>query len=349
MNRNIKLIAAALVVSTTFCATLALAQTAAPSGAKTSVKTGTADWQSRAKAAIAGTLHNYCYRYKQYKLTDDQKAKAEKVLIAQYKDLMDFDKTRGPKIKAIDDQIAGVNKKIDELNKEIAALARQKAVYSKARAELRLDHKAELDNVLTEQQRIAITVNYLKSRTVGRHWGGFSEAQKAKLTEQFEAAALKVIQAGPAESEKVLYAVRKEMQSVVGKLLTPDIRQAGETKHLADSTVRAFYRIKLTDSQKDQIRQLCDKAIKRKAELYAQYKQLDKDRDAVRKSMYQYSSSDYYRKLRKEISEKILTEEQRKAGSSRSSRRKSGSSSSRRSSSGGSSRKTTKPATKTTK
>jgi hypothetical protein len=354
MNSNMKLVAAGLVAGVVFCAALAPAQTKAPSGAKTTVKTGTVDWRTRAKAAIQETLRKYIYRYKP---ADDQKAKLEKVLLAQYKDLMDHDKIHTPKIKTADEKIAEANEKIAVLQKgiaskvavlqeEITALKKQKTVYSKGRAELLLDHKAELDNVFTEQQRIANIAEYLRQYTAYRYWSGFSKAQQADLKEQFEAAALKVIQAGPEKSDEVYSAVRKEMRAVVSKLATPEVRQAGEAKYLNDNTIRAFYRIKLTDSQKDQIRQLCDKAIKRKAALYAQYKQLDKDRDAVRKSMYQFSSSDYYRKLRKEVSENILTEEQRKAASSRSSRYRSRSSSRKRPS-GSSSRKTTKPAAKT--
>ena len=342
---NIKLIAAALVVSTTFFATFALAQTQAPARATPAAKTQTGDWQSRAKAAIAPTLQKYRY---QYKLAADQQAKLEKVLIAQYKDVMDFDKIRAAKIKAVDDQIAAVNEKVEVLNKEIAALEKNKAVYSKERAELLLDHKAELNNVFTEQQRVAYVLDYLKNSTVHRYWGGFSEAQQAKLTEQFEAAALKVVQAAPGEADKVFSAVCKELRGAVGKLVTPEVRQAGEIKYMTDGAIRAFYRIKLTDSQKDQIRELCGKAAKRKGELEAQFRQLDKDRDAVRKSMHQYSTSDYYRKIRKEISEKILTEEQRKAGSSRSSRSRSGSSSRKRSG-GSSTKKPTRPAAKTPK
>jgi len=330
MNSNIrrtKWIAGALVVSAVFCGTFSLAQAKTPVRAKTTAKTDTGDPQARAKAAIAPTLMKYTY---QYKPAADQKAKLEKVLLAQYKDRMDHDKIHAPKIKVVDDQIAAVNEKVAVLQKkiaeiqkqEIAPLNKQKAVYSKARAEMLLDHKAELNNVFSEQQRIAYLADYLKKYTAYRYWGGFSEAQKAKLTEQFEAAALKIIQAGPEKSDTVLSAVRKEMQSDVSKLATPEIRRTGETKHLSDGTIRAFYRIKLTDSQKDQIQELCDKAVKHKTELYAQYKQLDKDRGAVRKAMYRYSTSDYYRQLRKEVSEKILTEEQRKATSPRKSSRR---------------------------
>ena len=335
MNRNIKCVAVALVVIATFCATFALAQTTA----KPPEKTEADDWMTRAKAAIASTLTKYVYRYKS---SDDQKAKLEKVLIAQYKDVMDHDKVYAPKVKVVDDKIA-------VLQKEIASLEKQKAVYSDKRAELLVDHKAELNNVFTEQQRIAITVDYLKNSTAYRYWGGFSEAQQANLTEQFEAAAMKVIQAGPEESDNVLIAVRRELQKSVGELATPEVRQAGETKYMVDSTIRAFYRVKLTDGQKDKIRELCEQSIKRKSELYAQYKQLDEDRDAIRKSMYKFGTSDYLRKIRADVSEKVLTEEQRKAGSSRSSKSRSSS----RRPSGGSSRKpgqkTTRPPTKTPK
>ena len=330
MNSNIrrtKWIAGALVVSAAFCGTLALAQAKTPVRAKTTAKTDTGDPQARAKAAIQETFQKYTYRYKP---AADQKAKLEKVLLAQYKDRMDHDKIHAPKIKAVDEKIAAVNEKVAVLQKkiaeiqkqEIAPLNKQKAVYSKAHAEMLLDHKAELNNVFSEQQRIAYLADYLRNYTAYRYWGGFSEAQKAKLTKQFEAAALKIIQAGPEKSDTVLSAVRKELQSDVSKLATPEIRRTGETKYLSDGTIRAFYRIKLTDSQKDQIQELCDKAVKHKAELYAQYKQLDKDRDAVRKAMYRYSTSDYYRQLRKEVSEKILTEEQRKATSPRKSSRR---------------------------
>jgi len=263
MNRNIKntkLIAAAIVVSMSFCGMLALAQTKAPTGAKTAAKTDTGDWQTRAKAAIARTLAKYTY---QYKPAADQKAKLEKVLLAQYKDLMDHDKIHTPKIKTVDEKIAAVNEKVDVLQKgiakkvaalqeEIAALKKQKAVYSNRRAELLLDHKAELDNVFTEQQRVASIANYLRQYTAYRYWNGFSKARQAELKEQFEAAALKVIQAGPEKSDEVYSAVRREMRAVVSKLATPEVRRAGEAKYLNDSTVRAFYRIKLTDSQKDQ-------------------------------------------------------------------------------------------------
>jgi len=260
-----------------------------------------------------------------YKGTDEQKAKLEKVLLAQEKDLADHDKVYAPKIKAVDDKIAALQKEID-------ALKTGKAEYTDKRAELLLDHKAEINNVFSAEQRIKGLAEYLRNTAFYRYWAGLSEAQQKEANAKLQAAALKVVMAKPDESEKVFSAQRREMQKVASEMVTPEIRQAGEADYATQSTIRAFYRIKLSDDQKAQIRAMCDKAAKEKGDLYAKYRQLDKDRDAIRKSMYKFSTSDYYRKLRAEVTEKVLTEEQRKAGASRSSRRKSSTGSGRTSS-----------------
>jgi hypothetical protein len=311
MNRNINWMVLAIVAVATFSSTPAFAQTAAPRAAKTPAKSAAADdWLTRAKAAIMPTFTKLTYRYKP---ADEQKAKLEKVLIAQYKDLQDHDKVSAPKIKEFDEQIATLQKEIDAINK-------RKSVYTGKRVEIKLDHKAELDSVFTEKQRVDYLVNGLKSGTTYRYWSGFSAEQQASLIKQFEAAALKVIQAGPEESDKVYSAVRRELYGVVQNLLTPEVRRAGEAKYTSDSVMRSFYRIKLTDAQKEQVRELCDKEAKQRSELSEKYRQLDKDRDALRKSMYQNGTTASRNKIYAEISEKVLTEEQRKAIKSRSSR-----------------------------
>jgi len=88
--------------------------------------------------------------------------------------------------------------------------------------------------------------------------------------------------------------------------------QARAKAAIAPTLMKYTYRYKPAADQKAKLEKV----------LLAQYRQLDKDRDAVRKAMYRYSTSDYYRKLRKEVSEKILTEEQRKATSPRKSSRR---------------------------
>jgi len=273
-------------------------------------------------------LMRYVYYYKP---TDEQKAKLEKVLTAQQKDLDDFDKTRGAKIKAIDDQIAGVNKKIGELKKEIAALEKHKAVHTNERAELLIDHKAEIENVFTQEQKVTAIVNRIKAESAYRYWAGLPEDIQAALTEKFEAAALKVIQADPAESDGVLRQVRRDMYELVKKTLKPEHRQAGEAKYLLNSTLRRFYRIKLTDEQVARVRELCEKAAKRKAEVYEQYRKIGRDRDTVRKAMQEFGSRAYYYKISDEVTKNILTQEQRSQSRSRRSSRSRGKSSTGRS------------------
>ena len=335
MNMNVKWTAVLLVAVVVLCVRLAWAQAAAP--AKPEVKAEAEDWTVRAKEQIRLTLSKYAY---QYKPSDEQKAELEKTLLAQYKDLMDHDKVYKPKAKVIDDKIA-------ELQKEIGILKKQKAVYTDKRAELLIDHKAELNNVFTRKQRIDYLVKYFKGYTVYRYWGGLTEAQQAAVTGKFEETALKIVEAPAEKQDDIMYAERRAIMSEIQKLLTPEAKQAGETKYMTDSIVRAYYRVKLTDQQKAKIRELCEAEAKKKTELYAQYRQLDKDRDAIRKAMYKFGSSESQRKMRAEVSEKILTEEQRKALSSRSSRTRRSSSSR-----GGSSRrssKTPKPAPDRTK
>jgi hypothetical protein len=299
MHRNtIKRSGVSLVLVTVFLATLASSAPPAPPAKKSSAARA-----PRARTAVNYTLYKYI---RMYKPTDDQKAKLEKVLLVQKKDLADHDKIYAPKIKTVDDNIA-------VLQKEIDALKAEKSAFSAKRAELLLDHKAELNNVFTREQRIASLTAYLRSTLVYRYWGGLSETQQKDLTTKFEAAALAVVQAKPEESEGVMSAQRRELQKVVSEIITPQVRRAGETKYMTDSTIRAFYRVKLTDDQKAQIQALCDKNAKQKSELYAQYRQLDKDRDAIRKAMYKFGTSDSIRKMRTEVTENILTEEQRKA------------------------------------
>jgi len=301
--KNAKRIAVTLLVSAVVCGTFAKAQTAKPAKP--------VDWRARAKEAIKESMYKYVHYYKP---GNEQKAKLEKVLIAQYKDLLDFDKTRGPKIKEIDEKIAGVNKKIDELKKEIAALEKQKAVHANERAELRIDHKAEINNVFSEQQRLDYLTDYIRRYSAYHHWAGIPKDVQDQLTEQFQAAAKRVIDADPAKSDEVLKTEYRKMREVVKKTITPEHRKAGEVQYLMGSTMRKFNRLKLTESQLAQVRELCEKAAKRKAELYTRYRQIDKDRAAIRSSLSQFSSSSYYYKIREQVVESVLTDQQRKQG-----------------------------------
>jgi len=301
--KNTHRIAITLALIAAFCGTFALAQTA---------KSKTVDFKAQAEAATKERLGQLIYYYKP---TADQKAKLKEVLIAQYKDLVDHDKIRGPKIKVLDDEVAAIQKKIAELEKEVAAIEKRKAVHAKARAELLLDHKAEINNVFTPEQRIARLSSYIRGSAIGhQHLAVLPKAARDSLVEQCDAAALELIEAGKSEDTEAVRAAYRKIRATAGKVVTPEVRQAGDTKYLLDSTLRKFARLKLTETQKDTIRDMCEKAAKRKVEVYAQYAQLTKDRDAVRRTMSGMSSSSYYYKIRADVVESVLTDAQLKQG-----------------------------------
>ncbi|MCP4378424.1 MAG: hypothetical protein GY794_19900, partial [bacterium] len=87
--KNTTCIVITLGITTVFCAGVVLAQTD---------KSGSEDWRATAAEATKRKMWGLIHYYKP---TDDQKAKLQKALIAQYKDLMDYDKIRAPKIKVL--------------------------------------------------------------------------------------------------------------------------------------------------------------------------------------------------------------------------------------------------------
>jgi hypothetical protein len=306
--KNTKQIAITLVLIGVSCGASALAQTAAPK---------VDAFRAKAEAATVETLRSYIYSYKPSK---QQIARLKEVLIVQYKDLHDHDKVRAPKIKAMDDEIAEVNKKIVELQKEIALIAKRKAAYAEARAELKLDHKAEINSVITKEQRQTRLSSQIRGNAVySQHAAMLPQADQDALKAKCDAAALELIDAGKADDSNAVYAVYKKVREEFKDRVTPEVRQAGDAKYLHDSVMRKFVKIKLTDIQKASISDMCDKAAKRKVEVYARYEKvgkdraaLDKDRSVLRRTISGMSTSSYYYKLRQDVADKVLTEEQAK-------------------------------------
>lgn len=301
--RNTKHTVITLVLVGILCGSFALAQTAAPK---------TDEFRARAEAATKEKLGQLIYYFKP---TEDQKTKLKDVLIAQYKDLADHDRVRGPKLKALDDELAVVNKKIAELQKEVAAIEKRKAVHASARNELLLDHKAEIGNVFTDEQRITRLSRHIRGYAIySQYWTVLPKETQTRIQAQCDAAAAKLIQDNKGDDSGAVQAAYRAIREDSKKVLTPELRQAGDTEYLLSSTMRKFVRIKLTDSQKATIRDMCEQAAKRKIEVYAKYAQVAKDRDAIRRTMSGMTSSSYYYKIREDVVNKVLTDEQLKQG-----------------------------------
>jgi vacuolar-type H+-ATPase subunit I/STV1 len=280
------------VLAGIFCGTFALAQTAKP-------KTG--DFQTRATAATAEMLARLI-RY--YSARDDQKPKIKEVLIAQFKDLEDFDKVRGPKIKELDAEIA-------ELKKKIEVIEKQKAVHAASRTELLGDHKAEITAIFSVDQRITRVSNYIKSVAVPyQYWPVLPKENQDSLKAKCDAAALELIQAKKENDTSAVAVAYRKIREDANKILTPEIRKNGDSDYYYGSTIRRFTKLKLTDSQKASVRDMCSKIAEKKIRIYAKYAQASKDRDALRRAVSGMSSSTLYYKIRQDVVDQILTDEQ---------------------------------------
>jgi hypothetical protein len=301
--KDITCIAIVLGAVTVFCASFGLAQTDKPK---------TEDWTAAAERAARDKMWGLIHYYKP---TEDQKVKLKKALIAQYKDLMDHDKIHAPKIKALDDEIEVVRKKISELRKEIDAIEKRKAVHTTVRSELILDHKAEIANVFTLEQRIARLSHYILNSAVGHQYlAVLPEETRDPLIKKCDAVALDLIETGKEGDKDAFHGVCRKIRSDSKGLITPEIRKAGETKYMLGSVLRRFGRVKLTEPQKETVRDMCEKVAKRRGELHAQYEQASKDRSALRDAMNKISSGRRLHQIYEEVIEDVLTDAQVKQG-----------------------------------
>jgi len=289
---SIKRIAVIGVLAGILGGTFALAQTA---------KTKTDDFRTRATAA---TAEMYARLIRYYAARDDQKPKIKETLIVQFKDLEDFDKVRGPKIKALDAEIA-------ELQKKIEAIEKQKAAHAAARTELLGDHKAEITAIFTLDQRIARVSNYIKSVAVPyQYWPVLPKETQDSLKAKCDDAALELIQAKKEDDTSAVALAYRKIREDANKILTPELRKNGDSNYYYGSTIRRFTKLKLTDAQKTAVRDMCSKTAEKKIRVYAKYAQASKDRDALRRAVSGMSSTAIYYKIRQDVIDQILTDEQ---------------------------------------
>ena len=160
-----------------------------------------------------------------------------------------------------------------------------------------------------------------RSAVYTQYWNVLPKATRDSLTEQCDVLALELIEAGKDEDHEAVYAAQRKIRTTAKEILTPEVLKTGDTKYLLDSTMRKFATLKLTPAQLTTVRDMCEKAAKRKIEVYAQYAQtekdrrtIDKDREAIRRSMSTMSSSSYYYKIREDVVQSVLTDAQLKQG-----------------------------------
>jgi hypothetical protein len=259
-------------------------------------------------SAVDSQVRRYAVNYK---LSEADQAKLKVVLLAQQKDIADYQKSYAPKIQAVDEQIQKLRDQVAALQKSIAELDKSKDVYRDVRKELELDHQAELNSAITPEQKAARLAVYFKEYTENMHLKFLPKELQASLDQKCQAAAKALVASGEDESRAALKIVVAKLRAELNAAVTPEIRKAAEKQSLQSYAMRAFARIELTDVQKAAIGELCDKSIKDKALAATRYAQIRKDFDAARQAMGR-GKSDSYGTIRKDITDNILTEEQKK-------------------------------------
>ncbi|MDP6044108.1 MAG: hypothetical protein QGG25_00755 [Phycisphaerae bacterium] len=258
-----------------------------------------AEYQVRRYAAIYG-------------LSQESQDKLTKIFEAQQKDLADHQKLYGPKNQAIDEQTDKLREQIAKLHEQIAELEKSKGDSVKALKELKLDHQAELDGVITTRYKIARVARSLKGEDRSGYWKYLPKETQEAFDQQCQAAAVELVASEKADSRRDFSAARVKLNEAMAKVITPEMRKTAETQQLKDYVLRGLTRYGLTEDQKTQIGALCDKSVADKAAAQARYNQFIKDYAALRRSMSKYKGSLHYHEIRTEAVKSIMTEEQRK-------------------------------------
>jgi len=314
--KNLKLTATALFLTIAFVGAFCEAQAKDKSASSksrsrraaksASVSTGSVEYKVRRYAAIYG-------------LDEETQAKLTKMFEAQKKDLSDHERLYAPKNQAVDDQIAKVNEEIAKVNEQIAKLrekiaelAKSKLASAEALKELKLDHKAELDTVITNSHKIARIANSFKTVVCSNaSWKYLPKETQGSFERQCQEAASELAASGEIDSVHAVRAAQVKLTSALAKAITPELRKTAEREQLKEYVVRGLVRYGLTEDQKTQIGALCAKSIADRNAARERYNQLGKDYDALRRAMSKYKSSVYYRELRTEAIKSVMTEEQR--------------------------------------
>jgi len=268
---------------------------------------------SKSETTVEYQLRRYTA---EYRLSEAEQASLLKVLTAQQKDLTDYNKVYGTRIDAVNVKIKAIQDEVAAFIKakqvDIDSLEQTKGVYKKVRSELALDHKAELDKTISTEHKVQRLAGYLKGGDTALYWKHLPKELQDSLDQKYQTAAAELVTTGKSGDKSAIRVVRTNLQTTTAAALTPEVRNAAETKALNDMTLRNFSRYELTDDQKLRISELCVKSTQDRVIAVRRYEKLRQEYDAARKSRSGGSVYKSYAVVRQEVAEKILTEEQKK-------------------------------------
>ncbi|MBT3201001.1 MAG: hypothetical protein HN350_13950 [Phycisphaerales bacterium] len=269
---------------------------------------------SKSEATLESQMRRYAF---EYKLSEDQQAALLKVLTAQQKDIADYNKVYGTRLQAVDEKIKVLQDEIAAFKKakqaEIDKLEKSKDVYKKVRSELALDHKAEFDQTIPAENKLKRLAGYLKGGgEATMYWKHLPKELQDSLDQKYQTAAAELITTDKSSDNSALRAVRIKLQTETSAILTPEVRNAAETKALNEMMLRSFTRYELTDDQKLRINDLCAESTKGRVLAASRYEKLRKEYDTARRARSGGSIYKSYAVVREAVAEKVLTEDQKK-------------------------------------
>jgi len=250
---------------------------------------------------------------RKYRATDAQRAQLEKIAAKHIRDLEDLDKTNSVKGRQLQRKIDPLQSKLLVLKKQAADLQGQLRKLQDELLKLEASRKAllkkqaaELDAVITEQQRVVHLANELTRRHTHGLWDDIDDGKRQRVTSVAQDAARTIIRADAKTRRDVERAAVKELTASLVKIIGPTMTEALH-EDAVSRAASAYRRIDLTDKQKEQIYALTEKFSDEQVRRHAKIADLEQQLKTLRAELSRTAST----ALKQTIIEKVLTGEQR--------------------------------------
>ena len=250
---------------------------------------------------------------RKYRVTDAQRAHLARIGAAQARALEDLDRTNSAKGKDLQRRIDPLQAKLLAMKKQTTLLSDQLRTLQDEMFKLEASRKAllrmqaaQLDAVITEQQRVDLAANDLIRRHVRGRGEVIDNGKRAKVTAAAQQAARTILRAEAAARRETEQAALKQLTDALVKIIGPAMTRALR-EDAVNKTMGPYRRLDLSDEQKAKIFALTEQFAAQQAKRQEKVEALDEQIKALRSEQ----SSEAPAKLKQTIIETVLTAEQR--------------------------------------
>lgn len=250
---------------------------------------------------------------RRYRATDAQRAQLEKIAAKHIRDLESLDKANSAKGKQLQRKIDPLQSKLLVLKKQAADLQGQLRKLQDellkleaSREALLKKQAAELDAVITEQQRVIHLAAELTRRHTRGLWDEIDDGKRQRITSVAQDAARTIVRADDKTRRDVERAAVKELTAALVKIIGPAMKEALHEEAVSKAA-GAYRRVDLTDKQKEQIYALTEQFNDEQAKRQAKIADLERQIKTLRSELSRTAAS----ALKQTIIDKVLTGEQR--------------------------------------